>query len=347
MPKFVLSAATPEATIPHGLVVVRAYLSSPGAAAVPVIVTAVRGDGSLVPEPAIPPPPGTTVLAADQVDDVNLRARMTGGYPPASQLTVMIEVGVHAVQVGPLPVGGLSTQDVASLSAAEGRLRVRGGAGDVADGVSLSRIAESARAAASEILGVSRVAAIERFDAALVLDGSASMSVEALRDAALTVVEVLAGVASVVAARPEISVAVSGAPPLGPAPVALSAATETVTERWQSRGLASGARLGHGALYRGVPDTNTVSWVVTDDVPATLDALVAVNETPGSAVHLVVLAPGGQTASTEVDGIPVTRIARDDLAVVETASVPRRVIVESLLRGCFAPGTASYGRVRS
>jgi hypothetical protein len=344
VPKIVLNDRAQEVKVPLGLLVLRAFLNPPMAG---VQVTATTRDGVPVPTPAVPPPPGTTVLGADQVDGVVVRVSSAKGFPPGSIITVVAETGVYSVEIGPIMTAGLLTQDVATLKVQMGQLVVRAIAGD-RENEMLTPLGEAARAATTELLGVSRVGDSERFGTAIVIDGSASMRLAVGGKRLTSLLDILSGVFAVSAERGRVAVAVSGAAPRLAQAEELANLRVIAHDQFEQADLSSGAHLADRSLYAGDPTMNTIFWVLTDDVPSDMGELVVTNETPGKAVHVVVVGDSSMAPPSEVAGVPISfvdaEILQDEGDAPRNLSLP--AIVRSLLRGCFAAGTSAYGKVQ-
>lgn len=327
MPKIVVNERDAEARVPKGLLVVRAFASPVGTTAHP---RAIARSGVQVPPPLVPPPPGSLVVGVDDIDGVTLRIVADGTFPAGSAVTVGVEVAAYSVEIGPLSVGGLSSQDVAVLAVVDDQVVVRVVAGE-GELIELSAVGDAAQAATADLLGAARVSPDRRVDVDIVLDGSASfraLPAEAIAHA----VDVLAGVAAVVA-DPRVAVTISGLSPHTELVDGLGSLSARASALLSGAPRSSGARLP-AAVSAGRPASVKLrKWVVTDEVPSDVDRLRAAAGGPG-ALAVVVLADGPSTPVADAGGVPIAFIDVSALASSTGApgAVPFAQIVASLVR---------------
>lgn len=297
----------------------------------------------------IPELQGRTVLRA--VPDVG-----TAVFPSSTSVSVTLSVAARGladpdmIQVAPTDVSGLTHRDLVVLEPADGGVLVSATGGESEP--ALSDLGTLARTAARQVLGVDRVANRSAVNVVIGIDASVSMR-RPLADGSLgAVLEVIGGVAR--------AISISGRP----------LRVAVLSDRVQWIGGASVAELHEAAVaaigiepptigfrsaapgLRGLaPEENTVTFVLTDGVPADIDALVADDDVEGEARHLVVIGPAGAGLGDRRDAIPCTEV------VTGLTSGPLRagllgdaaallVLVRSLLVGCFAAGTDMAERTR-
>lgn len=312
MPKIVINERDAEARVPAGLLVVRAFASPVGTAAHP---RAIARSGVQVPPPLVPPPPGSLVVGVDDIDGVTLRIVADGTFPAGSAVTVGLEVAAYTVEIGPLSVGGLSTQDVAVLAIDEGQVVVRVVAGE-GELIELSPVGNAAQAATADLLGVTRVSPERRVEVGLVLDGSASF--RALPPASVAhAVDALAGIIAVIGDH-RVGLTVSGLTPRTESADGLSALSSRAAALLGAAPRSSGARLPAAAQAARPTSQNARTWIVTDEVPADLDRLRASAGASGS-LAIVVLADAPSAPAVDVGGVPIVFLDVSALAVATGA----------------------------
>ncbi|PPH97807.1 hypothetical protein C5C56_11680 [Rathayibacter sp. AY1D1] len=256
--------------------------------------------------------------------------------------------------VPPLDLAGLAEREVVILEPGGDGVQVRG-AGISERRYRLSGVAAEAQVATVGILGAQEVSPTSALHVVVALDGSASFrrfaedATAADPSTAEAVVAVLDGVASVLSTERRRGAAVVGAsvafravPPDEPAERAVISALREAPR-------SSGVRSGAPALS-GFAEGNTVTYVVTDAVPADIGAFEAADEIDGEARHLVVIGSRSAWQLQTPPSTPHTFIETDPAgrslaeAFRSDAELLRR-LVRSLLAGCFAPGTEPYARV--
>ncbi|MEV8359749.1 hypothetical protein [Microbacterium sp. NPDC076895] len=333
MQRTVLREREQQAKVPATLLVVRAYATPP---TVPVTVRAIARDGADVPRPPVPPPPGAIIVGLDHLDGVTLRVDAEHVFPPATTVRLVAEAGTTAVEIGPIATAGLSSEEIATLRVENGQLIVRVAAGD-GEIVALSELGERARAEAVDIIDASRLAASERIETHLVVDGSASF--RALGNASVrNIADVMAGICSVVGDG-DVRVVISGRDNARPSVSRPDALCETVITALTATPRSSGAGLSNRELYPAIARSGATSWVVTDDVPSDLTMLAQRASGAGHKAHLVIFGDISLAPGPAVGGIPATFI---DLATWGTEVTPPDTavaeVVASLLRG-ISPDT--------
>ena len=256
--------------------------------------------------------------------------------------------------VPPLDLAGLAEREVLVLEPSDDGVQVRG-AGLVPPPPRLGAAAEDTRVTTVGILGAQSVAPTSALHVVIAVDGSASFrrlaEDERNEDPSTveTAVAVLDGLASVLTTGMRRGAAVVGSSVL---PVVLppdEPAERAVMSALRSSPRSSGLRAGAPGL-RGFADGNTMTFVVTDAVPADIGAFEAADEIDGEARHLVVV--GSRSAwqlqtppSTPHTFIETDPAGRSLAAVFRSDPELLRRLVRSLLVGCFAPGTEAFARV--
>ncbi|NQX12314.1 hypothetical protein HQQ80_11810 [Microbacteriaceae bacterium VKM Ac-2855] len=256
--------------------------------------------------------------------------------------------------VPPLDLAGLDQREILVLEPGQGGVLVHA-VRRVDVGFPLDPVGEAARIAAVEILGTQSVAAMSALNVVTAVDASASFR-RFLEDGkvgqpstAETVASVLDGVSAVITAGERRGAAVVGAaarrfelPPGDAMPVALVAAMNSAPR-------SSGLRSGSAALTGFAPG-NTMTFVVTDAVPADVAAFEAADEIEGEARHLAFVGTRAAWQLQRSPSTPHTVIEPDPAgrglaAVLLSDPFLLRSLVRSFLVGCFAPGTDAFERV--
>lgn len=242
-------------------------------------------------------------------------------------------------------VSGLPHRDLATLDVTGAKLTARAAA--VESAAVLSELATAARIATREILSVDRVGAESAVNVTVAVDGSASLEAR-WRDGTLAaLVEVLLGVADVIAAGRSVEVALvtDGVEFLRPSASAADLAADLQRLRGATR-LSTGADLGDPALSGRHPGEPTVAYLVSDDVLAAARP----GTTPTDLRHPVVLLERRAFELLATTGGPVTHL--EPVAAGQPAATrllhdaqELRRLVRSLLDGVFAPGTPHAERI--
>lgn len=249
----------------------------------------------------------------------------------------------------PIDLAGLASRDLFVFDAGTGSVLVRA-ARVLAPPADLGQLGNAARIMATEILGVQGVDDLVAVNVVAAVDGSASFGGLIDDGSAEAVLHVIAGVAEVIAPMMALGAArvgtdVTQVSVTGSASLATAALTAVAGSR-PSSALASATP----TLLGFAPTSNTVTYLITDSVPADIDAFAATNDVAGEARHLVVLGTASawqlqdrpDTPSTLVE-VDARRLALAARLLAEPAAL--RTLVASLLIGCFTPGTDAFKRV--
>jgi hypothetical protein len=252
--------------------------------------------------------------------------------------------------LGAVSLDALASRDLLVIERVGDRIRVRAAQSEGPE-VDLGIVGNAARVAATQVLGVRTVDPSTALNLLVAVDGSAST--KALHDDGTIdfVVNVLAGLASVIAPRMSIGAAVVGAdatpvPVPGAGDLAPALRTEIARHRYGS-GLRSSSREPAGFGLKG----RTMIYLVTDAVPADF---AQVEETTASGTdgrHLIVvgdvsawaLQTHPDTPSTHVDAGAVGHTPAESALLRPDAM---KALVTSLMAGCFPAGTNADERVR-
>lgn len=276
-----------------------------------------------------------------------------GRFPPGA--TVALTVGIdqpadHDPERAQLPasdVSGLAYADLVVVAPQGSGFAVEMAVKSAPE--VLPELVALARAATREVLGTDRVPDADAFRMVVELDASASGRRMVERDG-LAVLEVLLGVSRVVADGAQVpSVALVSdqltwvdASGIGEVRDSTAAVLG---------GLASrvGFRSAHPDVRGPGADRPVVAYVVTDGVPADVDALAQGDATGRGSAHLVLVGPAGADHGAPAASLPWTAVeaVRDTPLARRLTSRPQLMtdLVRSLLQGCFPPGTEIARRV--
>lgn len=245
-------------------------------------------------------------------------------------------------------VSGLATRDLVSLELVDDSILLTSNVGG--GELPLSALAKVAQVATRAILGVDSVDATAALNVVVAVDGSASM-LRPTRDGDLeAMLEVLAGVSSVISPGRSLRGAVVTGDVQWVEPQHAGHLATEIAQVQEERALGIGFRSAHPGLTGHTPDQNTITYVLTDSLPADIDALRAADEVEGEARHLVVF---GDSESMAVHGDPgltstvVPPVPGEEGlgGRLEVDAAALKAVIISLLRGCFVPGTVFAKRV--
>lgn len=355
MPTYILDEAR-EVRLPRGAVTVQ--LQATGVPAGQVHLQAIR-DGQEVPA-ALRPAPGLLVLP-DVPDGTVLRVVPVAPqrtFAPSAAVSLSLSTARSSdpdpsrAVVTLVDIAGLSERDLVALGRdAEGLTVTRlGGVSDHGDGAALSDLAQRARVAARELLGVDRVPAASAVALTIAVDQSASMRPAVQDGSVRAVADVVVGLSRVVSPGRPVRARLLTSPPAGPDDVEPARLAETLAARAAETPVRLGFRSADPALGTPAAEPGTVTYVVTDAVPADLD------DEPGAdgadRRHLVLLTAASAWEARDVTPrLPVTVVPVPGSAGGAppewSFSGPGELhdLVRSLLVGCFDPGTALAERV--
>lgn len=269
-------------------------------------------------------PQGTTIHIAMQVDS-------TGGQEPDRAVLT------------PLDVSGQPFLEFASLAPDGGSVTVTALRTTVDR--PLGELAHQARVQGRALLGVDRVP--EQFQINMIagVDASASLRATTSDGAAEAVLEILAGLSTVIGSDLGLRTCFLGRGVDWVPDTSAGDVARRTMDLLADQPVVSGFRSAARELTGLYPNDNTVTYVITDGIPADIAALSAAGDVEGEARHLVTLVPTtvSQLRRSRVE-VPIT-VVTPALAGESTASQllqqPGALagVVRSLLRGCFAPGT--------
>jgi hypothetical protein len=246
------------------------------------------------------------------------------------------------VQLPATDVSGLPYRDLVVVVPRDGFLAVAATA--ATDDHVLPELVSRARAATREVLAIDRVPDEHAVHVVVALDASASTRRLADSGALVAVLEVLLGISRVIGTSgdvPRVALVAAGTEWVHAADIGeLSGATTSALTALPAR---IGFRSAQPALRGLLPDENVVTYVVTDGIPADVDALEADDAIEGEARHLVTLGPSGAGTFPPASSplrTHVDAVVGQDLRA-ELLARPARLLglVRELLIGCFAPGT--------
>lgn len=297
--------------------------------------------------------PNPELTIVPRVDSaVSLRLVPANGlheFPSGTVVHVVLQVDVPAGQeperaiLQPLDVSGQSAFEFATL-VPEGDAVV---VSAVRTGIDepLGELAHRARVQARTLLGVERVPEQYQVNMVIAVDSSASMRSSVVDGDVEAVLEVLAGLSSVIAPDLDLRVCSVGSGVVWAPATELADTARGATEFLDAQPAVIGFRSASPELAGIYPARNTVTYLVTDGIPADLAALTAADDIDGEARHLVTLVePAVSQSRMPRVAVPVTSV----LPTRSGSSTATRLrdepgaltaVVRSLLRGCFAPGT--------
>lgn len=316
-------------------------------------------------------PPAGVDETADPTAPPRTRRRLTLRVVPlapqrtfGAAVTVSLTLGIERrsgdeperALLSAVDVAGLSHRDLVSLESDDRGIVVsgmgdQGGSGGSDGGNPLPELGERARVAAREILGVDRVPSMSAVNVVVALDQSASMQPSLADGSVRAVLEVIAGLSRVLCPGRRLVAGLMTSPVTWLEEVDAAELPGLAVDRAAAEPFALGFRSAEQTLRGFSRDENTVTYVVTDAVPADLEALTLEDDVDGEARHLVVIIPRSAWEVRDVTpSVPFTVVdpAQDDRRVSEVLlSSPGvlRDVVRSLLVGCFAPGTDMAARV--
>lgn len=292
----------------------------------------------------------SVVVIPSVAGPVRLRVALeSGGAFPAGAAVGLTLVAARAgaddeIRQSEVDVAGLAQRDLVVLEPAARGVAVGAIAGEVA----LEALAGRARAAAREILGVERVPVEHSLDVTIAIDGSASMRTDQAAAGLGAVLDVLDGLTTTVGrpGRP-VRLAIAGEDLHWVEVATAGGVAAAVAAQIASLPPVLGASLGSPDLHTRYPEENSMTYLVTDGMPADIARVTADNSIEGEARHLVLLAPRPSGSSDGAD-VPTTWVGtatalRDRLLVDGEAL---RHLVRELMDGCFVPGTPLAERVR-
>jgi|GEM_PF-2529961 len=346
MPTYMLEGDSAVVISPRTLAV-QLQLSGPDEARLDVVA-----GGAAV--NAVRPRPGLVILPTlDRV--VELRVVPTHGGTFAAGSVAHVSIGDNSpagedpeqVFLAAAPVEGLTSRTVATLEPTRRGVSVRASLDDERDASPdrLAPLARSARIAASEVLGTQRVDRDRARTVRVAVDGSASFRARLADGSCAAVLDIVEGVASVIAPGEPVAVSLAGAEwaplaadhgSLGGAPLAAS------VEQIAASTPATGVRALAGVDARAATRFPPLDLLVTDDVPADLPT-GGVPERVRETLHLVVVGDRSAWQLTPTPAVPTTFV---DRALVANGAAARlagdgaalRPIVEQLVRGATGGG---------
>lgn len=250
--------------------------------------------------------------------------------------------------LAPIVLAGLDARDLIVLEPVDGLIQLR--ASRIVERLPLSDLANAARVVTTEILGAEAVDDGVAIDAVIAVDSSASFRPIIAAGAALAVVEILVGVMSVIAPARSVRGATVGSRARAVPVSGLSGLAAELIDVMATSRPSTGFRSGAAGLVSASPESNTITYLVTDEIPSDVAEFDAANRVAGEARHLVVI---GSTAAVDLQGRPASPCTVVDH---DSGAIPirdryladdhgLRVLVRALLVGCFAPGTSAAERV--
>jgi len=306
--------------------------------------------------PVITPKPGMLVLPRIS-GRTALRVRPVGAqaFPEGSVVSLTITLNNQSdpdperIVVSQVDVSGLSHRDLVILEPLDGFISARSSLARF--DTALGDLALQARVATRELLGVEHVDATSAINVVVAIDASASM-LGLTRDGFVSaIVDVLVGVSQVVSPGRDVSAAIVTSSVRWIESASASGLSAAVRAAQEETPLTTGFRSAHPGLIGRAPDQNTVTYIVTDGVPADYAALEVADTIDGEARHLVVLGDATSTALAHTPNVNVTTFDTARLAGVDTADAldarTLRTLVTALLQGCFVPGTPYAKKVAS
>lgn len=263
-------------------------------------------------------------------------------------VSITISVGEDAganpdlVVIEDVEVSGLRGRDLAVLETDASGVVVTGMVGAGLAARLASDLADGARVAAREILGVERVPAEEAVGVVVAVDHSASMARHHVNGSARAAVDLVVGVATVTANERGVTAHLLGAPPVVARPREeedLGARLELLAAgRPPTVGLRS-VEAAHVAATAGPASL----FLVTDAVPADVEALAAACASARLSPHLILL---GERSALEPElravGLPCTVLERSSIDGAGESPGDERTALVAAVRSLVR--TAAPGR---
>ena len=306
--------------------------------------------------PVITPKPGMLVLPKLSTRTA-LRVRPVGAqvFPENSVVSLTVTLNNQSdpdperIVVSQVDVSGLSHRDLVILEPVDGYIQARSSLATF--DTTLGDLALQARVATRELLGTEHVDGTSAINVVVAIDASASMLTLTRDGLVSAVVDVLVGVSQVVSPGRDVSAAIVTSSVRWVESATASGLSAAVRQAQEETPLTTGFRSAHPALIGRAPDQNTVTYIVTDGVPADYAALEVADTIDGEARHLVILGDATSTALAHTPNVTVTTLDIARFAGVEVTdaldSRALRTLVTALLQGCFVPGTQFAKRVAS
>lgn len=349
MPTYILEGAVHVDLTPGPLTLSMSLEGPTTEALLEAVVAGQRVDSVLRPRPGLMIVPRIDAVLTVRVVPLGIER-----FPPGT--TANVSVTVNDAQNGdperavliPIDLSGLTNRDLFVFERTANHIQVRA-ARVLPPSADLGALGNAARIAATEILGVQALDEVIAVNVVAALDGSASFASLIEDDSADAILRVLAGICEVVAAGKRVSGAILGS---RPAPVAVRGAddlADAMVTTWVQHPLSVGLR-SRGEASVVSPGTTTVTYVITDAVPADLDAWDSAAPTGGGLHHLVVLGTQAAWRLQSTSRIPSTLVEispGETLLGVSLLAHPQilRELVTSLMAGYFEPGTSTFERV--
>lgn len=263
-------------------------------------------------------------------------------------VSITISVGEDAganpdlVVIEDVEVSGLRGRDLAVLESDASGVVVTGMVGAGLAAPLASDLADGARVATREILGVERVPAEEAVGVVVAVDHSASMARHHVNGSVRAAVDLVVGVATVTATERGVTAHLLGAPPV----VARAREDEDLGARLQLLAAGRPPTVGlrsvdaaHAAATAGPASL----FLVTDAVPADVDALAAACAPARLSPHLILL---GERSALEPElravGLPCTVLERSSVDGGGESPGDERVALVAAVRSLVR--TAAPGR---
>jgi hypothetical protein len=252
----------------------------------------------------------------------------------------------------PIDLSGLTTRDVFVFQAGDNKVLVRA-ARVLPPPEDLGSLGNASRIAATEILGVQVVDELVAVNVVVAIDGSASFNGLLTDGSADAVIRVLAGIIAVMAPGMELGAAVVGSVATRVVLARVGELSGVLSDALAAHPQSLGLRSGTSGLLDFASTGNTVTFLVTDAVPADVVAFDAADAVEGEARHLVVLSSQSAWALQTSPRTPTTLVDLGEAGERDTSlsdallSDPNRLrsLVRSLLIGCFPIGTSTFEKV--
>lgn len=349
MATYILEGAVQVQLTPGALTLTMSLEGPATDALLEAVVDGKRVDSILRPRPGLMIIPRIDAVLGVRVVPVGLERFQPG-------TTANVSVTVNDAQNGdperavliPIDLSGLTSRDLFVFERTPNHIQVRA-ARVLPPAADLGALGNAARIAATEILGVQALDDVNAVNVVAALDGSASFAHLIKDDSADAILRVLAGICEVVATGKQVSGAILGS---NRAPLAVQGGGDlanAVIAASVGHPLSVGLRTRTDALFTSA-GTTTVTYVITDSVPADLDAWHRTAPTAGPPYHLVVLGTNAAWSLQSTPRTPNTLVeispARASLSVSLLANPHKlRMLVASLLAGYFESGTSTFERV--
>jgi len=247
----------------------------------------------------------------------------------------------------PVDVSGLDRKDLISVEPAVGGLCLK--AAQSREDADLGPLGNAARVAAREFLGVQCLSDIDAVHVRIAVDGSGSAANLATTGATAAVLDLLCGVSQVITRDDHMTATIVGSGRGRSIQADFGAIGAAVDAELTKQVSSVGFRSALSSQIEQAAKGRSVTYVLTDSVPADVANLEAAPDTSGHKCHIVAvtserawnLLGGIQSASTVIEPKPDIDLRTH---LLEDPALLRRVVV-SLLTGSLGANASRSERI--